>query len=85
MKTSVQGNYIQMRCIKEQSHYRECSQLETVEHVIKKCFWRPKERDLLRKVSPELDPKFLFDKYFETVVKFVPSFPQLFCWLFAWL
>ena len=68
-----------MRCIKERSHCRECGQLETVEHVLKERSWRPTERDFLRKVSPELDPKFLFDKYFEAVVKFVPSFPQLLC------
>ena len=47
----------------------------------------PAERDLLRKVSPELDPEILFDtkKGLGAVVKFLDSLPQLLWWWFAWL
>jgi hypothetical protein len=51
------GKYFQMRCINERNHYCECDQLETVEHVLKECPLHSAERDYLRKVSPELDPK----------------------------
>ena len=51
------------------------------------CPLHPAERDLLRKVSPELDPKILLDtkKGLGAVVKFLDSLPQLLCWWFAWL
>jgi len=41
----------------------------------------PAERDLLRKVSPELDPKILLDtkKGLGAAVKFLDSLPQLLC------
>ena len=56
-------------------------QLETVEHVLKECPLHPTERDLLRKVSPELDPKILLDtkKGLSAVVKFLDSLSQLLC------
>ena len=71
----------------ERDHNCECGQLETVEHVLKECPLHPAERDLLRKVSPELDPKILLDtkKGLGAVVKFLDSLPQLLCWWFAWL
>jgi hypothetical protein len=55
------GKYFQMRCVNERNHYCKCGQLETVEHVLKECPLHFAERDYLRKVSPELDPKILFD------------------------
>ena len=47
----------------------------------------PAERDLLRKVSPELDLKILLDtnKGLGAAVKFLDSLPQLLWWWFAWL
>ena len=65
----------------ERDHKCECGQLETVEHVLKECPLHPAERDLLRKVSPELDPKILLDtkKGLGAVVKFLDSLPQLLC------
>jgi hypothetical protein len=70
-----------MRCINERNHYYECGQLETVEHVLKECPLHSAERDYLRKVSPELDPKILLDtkKGREAVAKFLNSLPQFFC------
>jgi hypothetical protein len=70
------GKYFQMRYINERNHYCECGQLETAEHVLKKCPLHPAERDYLRKVSPELDPKILLDakKGFGAVVKFDRNF-----------
>jgi hypothetical protein len=83
----VLGKYFQMRCINERNHNCECGQLETVEHVLKECPLHSAERDYLRKVSPELDPKILLDtkKGLGAVVKFLDSLPQLLCWWFAWL
>ena len=48
---------------------------------LKECPLHPAERDLLRKVSPELDPKILLDtkKGLDAVVKFLDSLPQLLC------
>jgi hypothetical protein len=71
----------------ERNHNCECGQLETVEHVLKECPLHSAERDYLRKVSPELDPKILLDtkKGLGAVVKFLDSLPQLLCWWFAWL
>jgi hypothetical protein len=73
--------YFQMRYINEQNHYCECGQLKTVEHGLNECPLHPAERDHLRKVSPELDPKILLDtkKGLGTVVKFLDSLPQLLC------
>ena len=59
----VLKKYFQKRGIKEQSHNCECGQMETVEHVLKKYPLHPAERDLLRKVSPELDSKILLDNF----------------------
>jgi hypothetical protein len=58
-----------------------CGQLETVEHILKECPLHSAERDYLRKVSPELDPKILLDtkKGLGAVVKFLDSLPQLLC------
>ena len=53
------GKYFQKRGIKERSHNCECGQLETVEHILKECPLHPVEREVLRKVSPELDLKIL--------------------------
>jgi hypothetical protein len=77
----VLGKYFQMRCINERNHYCECGQLETVDHVLKECPLHSAERDYLRKVSPELDPKILLDtkKGLGAVVKFLDSLPQLLC------
>ena len=54
-------------------------QLEKVEHVLKECPLHPAERDLLRKVSLELDSKILVDikKGLGAVVKFLDPLPQL--------
>ena len=83
----VLGKYFRTRGIDERNHNCECGQLETVEHVLKECPLHPAERDLLRKVSPELDPRILLDtkKGLGAVVKFLDSLPQLLCWWFAWL
>ena len=77
----VLGKYFRTRGIDERDHNCECGQLETVEHVLKECPLHPAERDLLRKVSPELDPKILLDtkKGLGAVVKFLDSLPQLLC------
>ena len=81
----VLGKYFRTRGIDERDHNCECGQLEIVEHVLKECPLHPAERDLLRKVSPELDPKILLDtkKGLGAVVKFLYSLPQLLCWWFA--
>jgi hypothetical protein len=70
-----------MRCINERNYYCKCGQLETVEHVLKECPLHSAERDYLRKVSLELDPKILLDtkKGLRAVVKFLDSLPQLLC------
>ena len=83
----VLGKYCRTRGIDVQDHNCACSQLETVEHVLKECPLHPVERDLLRKVSPELDPRFVLDirKGLGVVVRFLDSLPQLFCWWFVWL
>jgi hypothetical protein len=75
------GKYFQMRCINKQNHYCECGQLETVEHVLKECPLHSAERDYLRKVSPELDPKIILatKKGIGAVVTFLDSLPQLLC------
>ena len=77
----VLGKYFRTRGIDERDHNCKCGQLETVEHVLKECPLHPAERDLLRKVSPELDPKILLDtkKGLGAVVKFLDSLPQLLC------
>ena len=77
----VLGKYLRTRGIDERDHNCECGQLETVEHVLKECSLHPAERDLLRRVSPELDPKILLDtkKGLGAVVKFLDSLPQLLC------
>ena len=77
----VLGKYFQKRGIKERSHNCECGQLETVEHILKECPLHPVEREVLRKVSPELDLKILLDtkKGLDAVVKFLDSLPQLLC------
>ena len=64
-----------------------CDQLETVENVLKECPLHPAERDLLRKVSPMLDPRILIDTKngIVTIVKLLDSLPQILCWWFAWL
>ena len=77
----VLGNYFQRLGISERNHYCECGQLETVEHILKECPLYPAERDYLRKVSPELEPRILLDtkKGLGAVVKFLDSLPQLLC------
>ena len=77
----VLGKYFRTRGIDERDHNCECGQLETVEHVFKKCPLHPEERDLLRKVSPELDFKILLDtkKSLGAVVMFLDLLPQLLC------
>ena len=59
--------------IDERDHHCECGQLETVEHVLREFPLHPAERDLLRKVSPELNLKILLDtkKSLDVVVKFL--------------
>ena len=51
------------------------------------CTLHPAEREVLRKVSPELDLKILLDtkKGLDAVVKFLYSLPELLCWWFALL
>ena len=58
---------------------RECSQLETVEHILKECPLHPAEREVLRKISPELDLKILLDtkKGLDAVVKFLDYYVSL--------
>ena len=50
----VLGKYFRTGGIYVRDHNCECGQLETVEHVLKECPLHLAERDLLRKVSPEL-------------------------------
>jgi hypothetical protein len=73
------GKYFQMKHINKRNHYCECGQLETVEHVLKECPLHSAERDYLRKVSPEPDPKILLDikEGLGAAVKFLDSLPQL--------
>ena len=77
----VLEKYSQTRGIKEKTHNCECSQLETVEHVLKECFLHSAKRDLLSKVSPELDPKknLGIKKCLGAAVKFLDSLLQLLC------
>ena len=77
----VLGKYFRTRGIDERDHNCECGQLETVEHVLKKFSLHPTKRHLLRKVSPELDPKILLDtkKSLDALVKFLDSLAQLLC------
>jgi hypothetical protein len=49
------GSYFKKRFIAERSHYCECCQLETVEHILIDCTLHPTERSYLKKVSSELD------------------------------
>ena len=53
--------------------------METVEHVLKEYPLQPAERDLSRKVSPELDTKILLDtkKGLGAVDELLDSLPQL--------
>ena len=55
----------------------KCGQLFSVDHVLKECPFHPAERDLLRKVFPELDSKILLDnkKSLGVIVKFLESSP----------
>jgi hypothetical protein len=78
---SALGKYFQMRYTNEQNHYYEYGPLETVEHILRDCALHPTERDYLRKVSPELDPKILLNtkKGLEAVAKFLDPLPQLLC------
>ena len=52
-------------------------QLFPVDHALKECPLHPAERDLLRKVFPELDSKILLDskKSLGVIVKFLDSSP----------
>ena len=81
----VLEKYFRTRGIDERDHNCECGQLFPVEHVLKECPLHSAERDLLRIVSPELNPKILLDtkKGLGAVVKFLDSLPQLLCWWFA--
>ena len=82
----VLKKYLRKKGIDEWGHNCECGQLETVEYVLKECPQHLAERDWLRKVSPELEPRILLDtKGLGTVVEFLDSLPQLLCWWFAWL
>jgi len=77
----VLGKYFRTRGIDERDHNCECGQRETVEHVLKECPLHPAERDLLRNISPELDPRILLDtkKGLGVVAKFLDSLQQLLC------
>ena len=70
-----------MECTNRRNHCCEHGQLDIVEHLLKERPLHPAERDLLRRVSPELDPKILLDtkKGLGAVVKFLDSLPQLLC------
>ena len=83
----VLGKYFQTRGIKQRKHNCKCSQLETVERVLKECPLHPAERNLLRKVFPELDIKILLDtkKGLDAVARSLDLLPQVLCWQFAWL
>jgi hypothetical protein len=78
--------FFKKRFAAERSHYCECSQLETVEHILRDCFLYPTKFSCL-KSFPEIDLQALLDtkKGFCAVVKFLDSLPQLLCWSFAWL
>jgi hypothetical protein len=75
------GSYFNKKFIAERSHYCECGQFETVEHILRDCALHPIERSCLRKVSPELDFQVLLDtkRGLGAMVKFLGSLPQLFC------
>jgi len=77
----VLGKYFQTRGIKQRKHNCKCSQLETVEHVLKECPLHPTERNLLRKVFPELDLKILLDtkKGLDAVARSLDLLPQVLC------
>ena len=80
------GKHFQTKGIHIQNHDCECGKLETIEHVLKESLLHPAERDLLRKVSPELGPRILGIKNnLDAVLKFLDLLPQLLCWWFAWL
>ena len=75
----VLGKYFRTRGIDERDHNYECGQLETADHILNECPLHHAEKDLLRKVSPELDSKILLDtkKSLGVVVKFLDPLPQL--------
>jgi hypothetical protein len=80
----VLKSYSKNRFMAERSHYCECVQLETVEHIsigCRDCALHPIERSYLRKVSPELDSKIVFDtkKGLGAVFKFLDFLLQLLC------
>ena len=70
----AQGKNFPLRWTGEGNHYCECGQLETVEHVLNECLLDDSERDFLRKVSPELDPRIIDTKRGHgAVLKFLDS------------
>jgi hypothetical protein len=74
------ASYLKKGFIAERSHYCECGQLETVEHISRDCALHPTERSCLRKVSPEFDLQVLDTKKGRgAMVKFLDSLPQLLC------
>ena len=76
----VLGKYFQTRGIKQRKHNCKCSQLETVEHVLKECgSLYPDEPDLVRKAfSQSLISRFLLNcKGLGAVFKFFGLLPQL--------
>ena len=50
-----------MKYIVKQNLFGKCGQPKTVKHVLKECPLHPAERDLLSKVSSELDLRILLD------------------------
>ena len=57
---SLKKNF-RTRGIDERDHHYEFGQLETDADILKECSLHSAEQDLLRKVSPELDPKIRLD------------------------
>lgn len=60
---------------------------QSILHIFNDCPLHPGDRQLLRKVFPELDSMIIIDtkKDLEVVLKFLGLLSQPLCWLFAWL
>jgi hypothetical protein len=75
-------SYFKKKLIAERSHYCECGQLETVEHILRDCALHPTERSrCLGNFFPELDLQGLLDikKVCGAMVKSLSPLPNLLC------
>ena len=76
----VLGKYFWIRKINERNHNCEFGQLETVKQLPNECSLHSAKRDMLRKVSWELDIiLFLGNKRLRVEVRFLETLPQLCC------